>query len=168
MSRMSDWPTRRKKTLITSAVRTAATKRSWNSSVAGSMGALRRVVEVDWSCRSRQGESTLPTSTTDQCGVATDRLVDDAEHRLVDVTVVGDDLPAVGIEGFVDVGRRRAAGFDDHETAGGEVPGLERSFPETVEAAAGDVTEVEGSGAVAAGPLRGIEEDVPDGRGLAA
>src|SRR5436309_14800482 len=112
MSRISDWPTRRKKTLITSAVCTAATNRSWNSSVAGSIGAPRRVVEVDRSRRSRQGQSALRTSTTDQNGASADRLMDDADHRLMDATVAGDHLPPVGVERVFVVGRRRAAGFD--------------------------------------------------------
>src|SRR5262245_38443988 len=142
MSRISDWPTRRKKTLITSAVRTAATKRSWKSSVAGSIGAPRRVaIKVDRSHRSRRGQSTLPTSTTNQRGAVEDRLTDDAEHRVVDATVAGDDLPPVGVERLVVVGRRRAAGFEDHQTAGGEIPGLERPFPETVETTCRDVAE---------------------------
>src|SRR5262245_1732661 len=169
MSRISDWPTRRKKTLMTSAVRTAATNRSWNSSVAGSIGAPCRVaIEVDRSRRARRAKSTLPTSTTDQGGAAADRLVDDAEHRRVEATVAGDHLPPIGIERFVVVGRRLAAGFEDHQAARADVPGLEWSFPETVEAPGGDVAEVQGRGSVAAGSLRGVEEDVPDGRGFAA
>src|SRR5262245_16311923 len=122
MSRISDWPTRRKKTLITSAVRTAATNRSWNSSVAGSIGAPCRVaIGVDRLRPSRRAKSTLPTSTTYQGGVVTDRLMDDAEHRLVDAAVAGDYLPPVGIEWCLVVGRRRAAGFENDQTAGPDV-----------------------------------------------
>src|SRR5262245_44102517 len=150
MSRISDWPTRRKKTLITSAVRRAATNRSWKSSVAGSIGAPCRVgIKVDRSRRFRRAQSTLPTATTDQRGAAEDRLMDDAEHRVVDTTVAGDHLPPVGIERRVVVGRGSAAGFDDHQATGGEVPGLEWPFPEAVEATGGDVAEVQGGGAVA-------------------
>src|SRR5947207_7753821 len=117
MSRINDWPTRGKKTLITSAVRKAATNRSWNSSVAGSMGAPCRVaIEVDRSRCARRAKSTPPTSTTDQGGTAADRLVDDAEHRRVEATVAGDDLPPVRVKRFVVVGRGLAAGFEDHQT----------------------------------------------------
>ena len=46
-----------------------------------------------------------------------------------------------------------AAGFVDHEGAGGGVPGFEVFFKEAVQAAAGDVAQVQGSGTAPAQPL---------------
>ena len=49
-----------------------------------------------------------------------------------------------------------ASCFDDEQRAGGDIPGIEPDFPESVEAARGDIGEVEsaGAGAADAGALR--------------
>ena len=68
----------------------------------------------------------------------------------VEVRAGGDEVAVAEVPGCaVDAGEE-AAGFVDEEGAGGDVPGLEVILPVGVEAASGEVGEVEGGGAGAA------------------
>jgi hypothetical protein len=51
-----------------------------------------------------------------------------------------------------------SAGFFDEQDSGGSVPLLETEFPEAVEAAGGDASEVQGGGAIAAHSVRVLRE----------
>ena len=79
----------------------------------------------------------------------------------MNAAVAGGDLNYAQAErDGVEVGDH-AAGLAHQEHAGGHVPRLEIEFPEGVEAAAGDVAEVEGRGAVAADAVREQRELMP-------
>ena len=79
-------------------------------------------------------------------------------HRRVDEAVGGEDLAAVeGELAAVEVGDA-AAGFLEQQIAGGGVPGIEAELPVAVEAAAGDVGQVERRRAGATNAVRAQRE----------
>jgi hypothetical protein len=83
-------------------------------------------------------------------GLAGEDLFEEVEGGGVDEGVGGEERVAFeGVGAAVHIGDF-ATGFFDEEFTGGHVPGAELEFPEAIEAAAGDVGQIDGGGAGAA------------------
>src|SRR2546425_418921 len=82
------------------------------------------------------------------------RLSQYLQHCRMHATIRGDDLVAASVRLATAPVGDVAACLAHEEHAGGDVPRLEFPFPETFEAAARDVGEIGGCGAVAADGLR--------------
>src|SRR5713226_7044573 len=79
-------------------------------------------------------------------------------HLFVDEAVGGENDGAAELVWISGKIAHSAAGFFDQQDAGGGVPLLATTFPETLEAAGGDAGKVQRGGAVAAHSVRGLGE----------
>lgn len=62
----------------------------------------------------------------------------------MDIFICGEDIGSVDGEGSAGEVGDFSACFVDEEVSGGRIPGVEAVFPESVEAAAGDISEIQG------------------------
>src|SRR5438270_4777464 len=77
------------------------------------------------------------------------KSLNDSEHLLVQETVRGKDVGTPRVEGCAIHVRNATARFGNNQRAGGHIPRLQITLPETVHPSCGDVTQIDRRGSEA-------------------
>jgi hypothetical protein len=89
-------------------------------------------------------------------------------HRFVDEAVAGENRRAIDVERQTVVVRDAPARLFNHENSGGDIPGAQALFPESIESAARNVGQIERSRTVAAHGLSAHDEIMEVAREIAS